>query len=371
MRRQATENRREEPRQRGRDRRIVRLLSGWFSKAARPLPWRTDPRDPYPSLVSEFMLQQTQVSRVLEKFGPFLKQFGSLRALAGASEAEVLAAWSGLGYYRRARLLHACAKAAARQHGGRIPRDIEELRELPGVGRYTAGAIASIVFGDKHPIVDGNVCRVLQRLEAREGHAGGKDVVGWAWKRAEVLVGLTARGKEVAAFNEGLMELGATVCLPGTPRCDECPLAIECEARRVGAQRRIPAPKPRSPRRRVFHNCLIVRSETGELLIEKRPGKGLWASMWQAPTIETDGAALDSVGELLRELRLPLKGLKLENEKPENSVFHTTHRAVHFSVWKARMTGRIGAGRTRRWAKPAELDSLALANAHRRLLLDS
>src|SRR5690606_18237159 len=164
-------------------------LCRWFHDHAREMPWRILPRDPYHALVSEFMLQQTQVSRVLEKFPAFLARFPTLRHLARADEQDVLAAWSGLGYYRRARNLHAAARAIADRFDGRVPASADDLRSLPGVGRYTAGAVASIVFNQPVPIVDGNVARVLIRLEGRD--LAADEGQPWAWTRAAELVALS------------------------------------------------------------------------------------------------------------------------------------------------------------------------------------
>jgi A/G-specific adenine glycosylase len=318
------------------------------------------------------MLQQTQVSRVLEKFGPFLEQFDSVQALADADETRVMAAWSGLGYYRRARLLHACSKAIVQGHGGTVPSSIEQLQELPGIGRYTAGAIASIVFGEREAIVDGNVCRVLQRLDAREGHAGDRNVTGWAWGRAERLVGLTARGKEIAHFNEGLMELGATVCTPDGPRCDRCPLSGDCIAYQNGLTESIPAPKPRAKRRRVQHDVVIVHRRgakgTTEYLLEQRPETGLWAGMWQPPASEAEtSGSRRTLGEVL--VQIGLAGIaNVDCEGPRESVFQTTHREVLFRAWRVRVDA--GMKRTgRKWVAEHALSSVGISNAHRQLML--
>lgn len=314
------------------------------------------------------MLQQTQVSRVLEKFGPFMNRFPTVESLGAADEADVLAAWSGLGYYRRARLLHACARAIVREHGGVVPGSAEALEALPGIGRYTAGAIASIVHGQREPIVDGNVCRVLQRLEAKKGHAGDKDVMAWSWERAERLVALTSRGKQIARFNEGLMELGAIVCTPENPRCEVCPLREECVANAKRLTGDIPAPKRRASRVRVHHDVVIVHRRgangTTEFLLERRSNDGMWAGMWQPPAREAMNAAEADFSDLLRVLRL--RGCELVGG-PTDSVFLATHREVRFRVWRVR-----GATRTstpeRRWVSECDLNSLAISNAHRRLL---
>ncbi|MDX2115765.1 MAG: A/G-specific adenine glycosylase, partial [Planctomycetota bacterium] len=281
-----------------RDRAIETRLARWFAASARDLPWRADVahprtahaggRDPYAALVSEFMLQQTQVSRVLERYGPFLESFPTVRHLAAAPEQEVMAHWQGMGYYRRARMLHAAARAVVEHHDGHVPAHADALRELPGVGPYTAGALASIVFGERCPTVDGNIARVLVRVEGREVREDARARDAWAWSRAESLV----RGsRNAGVLNEALMELGATVCTPAAPRCPDCPLRSLCEARRRGIQTQIPPPKDRGVRQRIFHNVVLVRREDGAVLIEERPHKGLWAGMWQAPTLEHDERA--------------------------------------------------------------------------------
>lgn len=392
-----------------RDRAIVRALARWFRQAARDLPWRHAAdadrggavagssdgagRDPYRSLVSEFMLQQTQVSRVLEKFEPFLQRFPTVGALAAASDHDVLAAWSGLGYYRRARLLHACAKAIVRDFGGVVPRDVESLQQLPGIGRYTAGAIASIVFNQPEPIVDGNVCRVLQRLDARPGSASDKEVMAWAWERAESLVqhssdspsqreGAGGGRREAvrrvdaqssgaaaatpAAFNEGLMELGALVCTPAAPKCLVCPLRDLCVAREQGRAEEIPAPKTRAKRSRVYHDTVVVWRETArgvEVLLEQRPTTGLWAGMWQPPTVESTTRARRTLQSLLAELGLPST---TSRAKPRQWVFQTTHREVCFRIWS--MASEYSVDSNRKWFVGTAFERIGLSNAHRSIL---
>lgn len=387
-----------------RDRAIVTGLARWFRHAARDLPWRLEAqrvgrsggggagggasggRDPYRSLVSEFMLQQTQVSRVLEKFEPFLQRFPTVGALAAASEHDVLAAWSGLGYYRRARLLHACAKAIVRDFGGEVPRNVESLQSLPGIGRYTAGAIASIVFDQAEPIVDGNVCRVLQRLDAKPGSASDKAVAAWAWERAQALVHQCSdassesaeasrrRVKDTdaanpAAFNEGLMELGALVCTPAAPKCLVCPLRDLCLAREQGLVDEIPAPKARAKRSRVYHDTVVVWRKTArgvEVLLEQRPATGLWAGLWQPPTVESATRTRRTLNALLSELGLPASEAK---SKPREWVFQTTHREVCFRVWVC--TEPACMRMNSRWISLASCDEIAMANAHKALLHDS
>ncbi len=331
-------------------------VESWFRANARDLPWRPTPvdgpRDPYVSLVSELMLQQTQVSRVLEKFGPFLARFPTVQALAAAPEADVLAAWSGLGYYRRARLLHAAAKAVVERHDGVFPADPDALRALPGVGRYTAGAIGSMVFHQRVPLVDGNVERVLLRLHGNDAQPTDKATQEWAWAKAEELV---ASAEHPGVLNEGLMELGATVCTPGAPRCPACPLRDRCAAFAQGRTAEIPTPKPRAKQKDWHMLCfLIERSE--RVLIETRPLGGLWAGMVQPPSVE---------GERAIDIPAAAAALGIDPGAEIDRFTHiTTHRRVHFTV----VAGDAEATGPTRWATRAEIATMALSNAHRRVL---
>ncbi|NOZ94395.1 MAG: A/G-specific adenine glycosylase [Acidobacteria bacterium] len=217
---------------------MARHLATWFAAHARKLPWRVEPRDPYAVLVSELMLQQTQVSRVAERFPAFLERFPSLAALAAAGEAEVVAAWSGLGYYRRARALHRISRVLD-ERGEGLPSTARELERLPGIGPYTAAAVASLAHGEAVPVLDGNVLRVGARVLALDGDprsaAGRRAIASW-------VRGLMDHGTP-AVVNEGLMELGATVCTPVSPGCGGCPLGPACAVRAAGRQEDIPPPR--------------------------------------------------------------------------------------------------------------------------------
>lgn len=336
-------------------------LAAWFRVAARDLPWRRR-RSGYHALVSELMLQQTQVARVLEKFGPFIRRFPTAAALAAATEQEVLAAWQGLGYYRRARLLHAAAKAVVERHGGTVPTDHAQLLALPGVGRYTAGAIASIVHGVPAPIVDGNVTRVLQRLAARKGRASDRTVTDWAWREAASYV---AAATDPGASNEALMELGATICTPANPRCIACPVSHLCQAYGTGKVGSIPAPKQKPARKDLVLVVVRLIRGDGALLLEQRPDRGLWAGMWQPPTAESaDGESLSesAAAELI--------GVKAAARPVGVVPFATTHRSIRFVVFEAKVRGKGVALATngRRWVSAHELPEYALSNAAKRVL---
>ncbi len=324
------------------DRGFVLTIERWFtSDGARALPWRTSPRDAYAALVSESMLQQTQVSRVIEKFSEFLGRFPDVRSLASAEERDVLSAWSGLGYYRRARNLHGAARMIVSEFDGRVPSAVDDLLRLPGVGRYTAGAIASIAFGKPEPIVDGNVARVLLRVHGRPAATNDRAVQAWLWERAADLV---ARAKSPGALNEGLMELGATVCLPAPsrPLCENCPLSGKCVSEREGSQMRIPIAKAPPTRRVLWCGALVVVDPEGRVLIEQRGDRGMWAGLTQVPTLERDDRA-PTPSELGAAVGLPatsILGTGLFGEPALAFVHQTTHREVRFEVWRANVGGR-------------------------------
>jgi A/G-specific adenine glycosylase len=328
---------------------LTNALERWFASNARELPWRTAHRDPYRSLVSELMLQQTQVARVVEKFEPFLERFPTVQALADAGEDEVLAAWSGLGYYRRARLLHACAKGIVDQYDGIVPESVEELLKLPGIGRYTAGAIASMVFGKREPIVDGNVTRVLLRVHNKPVPQTDKSTIDWAWQRAEQLVNAC---KDPAVFNEAMMELGATVCVPKGPRCLHCPISEQCESLAAGTTESIPIPKPKAKQKRVY--CASIAMIDGDsIVLEQRPGAGMWAGMFQLPTIERDDRAHEP-GELARA------GFD-EPEHIESFTHVTTHRIVEFAIYRAAPPAETPENHRKH--PISSLDTIAISNA--------
>jgi A/G-specific adenine glycosylase len=248
-----------------------RSLLGWYDRHRRDLPWRKT-RDPYRIWLSEIMLQQTRVAAVLEHYRLFLERFPNVQALAAASEDDVLAAWSGLGYYRRARMLHKCAKEIADVRGARFPQTAEELQTLPGIGRYTAAAIASIAFDEPVAVVDGNVERVLQRL------TGTNLTVLQTWQRAQQNLASSRPGD----FNQAMMELGATVCVPGEPRCPVCPVRKWC-----ATQGEIPRATPTSRQKKKEIWCALECRDgngTDKVRLVQRPKRdSLMPGMWELP----------------------------------------------------------------------------------------
>tara|TARA_R110002072_G_scaffold42064_9_gene117855 strand:- start:152326 stop:153366 length:1041 start_codon:yes stop_codon:yes gene_type:complete len=338
------------------DQHITSDLESWFDHNARDLPWRLDERDPYHALVSELMLQQTQVSRVLEKYEPFITQFPTVQSLANAPEDEVLAAWAGLGYYRRARMLHACAKAIVEEHNAQVPEDVKTLQTLPGIGRYTAGAIASMVFGQREPIVDGNVTRVLLRLHNKPEPQTDKDTVKWAWDRADELVKSASRP---AVFNEAMMELGATCCTPKNIRCARCPWKSQCQAFAHGTTESIPLPKPKA-KQKPLYCATVVATKNNSILLEQRPDTGMWASMYQAPTIEHPDRAF-TPAEIAEQLDIKANGL----DELGRFKHITTHRVVEFVVYRA---AKVKPGPQHQYHPLVALDQIALSNAQRKVL---
>ena len=263
----------------------ARLIAWQRKHGRRDLPWQRT-RDPYRIWVSEIMLQQTQVATVAPYYRRFLGEFPDVASLAAAPLERVLEHWSGLGYYRRAHLMHRAAQAIVAAHGGAFPRDAAAIAKLPGIGRSTAAAIAAFAFGARGAILDGNVKRVLARHEGVAGFPGEAKVERALWRRAEALL----PEKDIGTYTQALMDLGATVCLRTAPRCAACPVARDCVARREGCIGALPAPRPKKPLpRRAVKVLLLERG--GEVLLEKRAPTGIWAGLWSLPELAPDADA--------------------------------------------------------------------------------
>lgn len=262
----------------------ARRLVEWFRLDARPLPWRTEPRDPYLVLVSELMAQQTQIDRVVPRFEAFVARFPDLAALAAAPEQDVVESWSGLGYYRRARLLHAAAREIA-AGSGELPRTAAELERLPGVGPYTAAAVASMVFGEAVPVMDGNVARVAARVLALDGdprtRPGRSAVLDW-------VAGMLRDASQPGEVNEALMELGARICAPTDPGCDVCPLAPDCRALAEGDPEAHPPPRRLRAPIRVHWVTAIVEDAAGRWLLHRVDDGPILRGLWLPPFAEVD-----------------------------------------------------------------------------------
>ena len=270
---------------------FARRLVRWQARHGRHnLPWQ-ETRDPYRIWLSEVMLQQTQVATVIPYYLKFLGRFPDVRSLAAAQLDDVLALWSGLGYYSRARNLHAAARVLVESHRGRFPRTREELAQLPGLGRSTAAAIAVFAFGEREAILDGNVKRVLARHFAVRGYPGERLIEGRLWKLAESQL----PRKNIERYTQALMDLGAGVCARKRPACASCPLKTSCEARAQGKAEAYPQPRPRRalPGRKT---SMLLLLRDGEVLLEKRPPVGIWGGLWCLPEMPSGADPRDYCG---------------------------------------------------------------------------
>src|SRR4051812_46901427 len=264
---------------------LRRRLLAWYATHKRDLPWRRSP-DPYCVWISEIMLQQTQVATVIGYFARFITTFPDIFRLAAAEEVDVLRVWEGLGYYRRAKQLHAAAQQLVAQHGGRFPQDPTELQKLPGIGRYTAGAIASIAFGRRTPILEANTIRLLSRLIAYRGDPHTQLGQRPLWQAAEEILPRS----RVAEFNQALMELGSLFCTPDNPKCDACPLASVCQGYAANLQHEIPPAKPRAASTDLTEAAIVVR-KNGSVLVRQCADGERWAGLWDFPRfpLEAEG----------------------------------------------------------------------------------
>lgn len=257
---------------------IRTALLRWYSRHKRDLPWRHT-RDPYKIWVSEIMLQQTQVATVIPYYERWLKAFPSLAALVDAPLSKALKLWAGLGYYRRVRMFHQAAGFIQKKLGGKIPRTAEKLRALPGIGRYTAGAIASIAWGEKTPVLDGNVIRILARIFAVTQSVDRPATLEKLWSLAASLL----PDKNPGDFNQALMELGATICFPSNPKCSCCPVQKNCTTRQRGTELFFPVRSQKTRYEKLSMTALALRNNKNEVWLEKQPEKGRWGGLWMFP----------------------------------------------------------------------------------------
>ncbi|MBI2381245.1 MAG: A/G-specific adenine glycosylase [Gammaproteobacteria bacterium] len=280
---------------------FAQRVLAWFARHGRKtLPWQQEPT-PYRVWISEIMLQQTQVATVIPYYQRFMARFPSLADLAEAPEDEVLALWSGLGYYSRARNLHAAAKRVMHEHGGKFPAELDEIAELPGIGPSTAGAIRSLGHQLRGVILDGNVKRVLARHGAVAGWPGETAVLKRLWELAEAYT----PERDFGPYTQAMMDLGALICTRNQPRCDDCPVAADCAARLADAQGRYPGRKPAKPVPEREVQMLIIQDSQGAVLLQKRPPTGIWGGLWSLPECPagSDGVAWaeDELGLKTRE----------------------------------------------------------------------
>ena len=342
-------------------------LLAWYQKNKRRLPWRDPLRaDPYVVWVSEIMLQQTRVEAVIPYYERWMRLFPDVRALAGASEREVLNAWEGLGYYSRARNLHKAAKIVVDQHNGEIPRDLDELRKIPGIGRYTVGAIASIAFNMDVSALDGNIKRVYARLfdisEPVNSPVGEKIL----WKLADENV---PRG-QAGDYNQALMDLGATICIPKNPRCLICPVMELCRARQNGTQQQRPVKTPRKDVPHYVHAAGVI-IKRGKVLLAQRPSNGLLGGMWEFPNGRVNGDPAEDLAKALKmgyKLRLRVKqGGGGQNKKVLGVVQHAyTHFKVTVYAFECELVS-MSKDKNLKWIALKELDDYPMGKIDRQI----
>ncbi len=332
-----------------------RLLA-WYRRHKRNLPWREN-REPYRVWVSELMLQQTQVKTVLPYFRRFLERFPDVEALASAKEQEVLAAWSGLGYYRRAKALHRSARWIVHSNGGRFPETLAGWMALPGVGRYTAGAVLSIAFGKRVPILDGNVARVLARVFLVRGDPRQAPVRRILWRKAEEILPV----RSVAAFNQALMELGALICTARSPRCLVCPISEDCGALREGLQKVLPEVAARPASVPVTLAAAVIRRR-GRLLMYRRREDSLMQDLWELPGGACEPGEDPQIA-VAREVRARY-GIEVEPTREIVQVKHSImNRRITLLAFEARLRSELGPRSSgRAWVKPERVARLPVSS---------
>jgi A/G-specific adenine glycosylase len=317
-------------------------LIGWHARHGRhDLPWQRR-RTPYRVWVSEIMLQQTQVATVAPYYERFMQRFPDVAALAAATLDEVLHLWSGLGYYTRARNLHRAAVRIATEHGGRFPSSFEAVADLPGIGRSTAGAILALSRGQRFPILDGNVRRVLSRHFAVEDRTGRGDALQTLWRLAEQCT----PAANVATYTQAVMDVGATVCTRRNPACGTCPVSRTCAARLTGRQHQLPSPKPTRARRLRHVFMLAAVRANGDVLLERRAESGIWGGLWCLPEFTSAAAAAYHAGHMLQGVRaqpVPLEPLE--------------HAFTHFDLLITPLLTRCSGGVEGSGRPPATADA--------------
>ena len=336
-----------------------RIVDWQRSHGRSELPWQNT-RDPYRVWLSEVMLQQTQVSTVLGYFARFLERFPSVSALAAGTEDEVFGLWSGLGYYSRARNMHRCAQEVVARFGGEFPRTAAELTTLPGIGRSTAAAIAAFCFGERVAILDGNVKRVLTRVLGFGGDMSSSAQERALWDQATQLLPPAEQKEAIASYTQGVMDLGATVCLPRKPSCMICPLTTTCVGLREGQPERYPVKTRKLKRSAQSLWALLARDAEGRVWLEKRPAKGIWAGLYCLPVFDTRE-------ELLAALP-PAEQRHTQDLSPFVHVL--THKDLHLHPVLLRSSGQP-QGDAARWVDAQEWARLGLPAPVRKLLLES
>ncbi len=321
------------------------------------LPWQNT-LDPYRVWLSEIMLQQTQVATVLDYFPRFLERFPDVQTLAGANLEDVLGLWSGLGYYSRARNLHACARAVAQNHAGVFPDKAVELEKLPGIGRSTAAAITSLCFGERVAILDGNVKRVLTRVLGFAGDLAQSRHINELWDKADSLLPAGNSASDMARYTQGMMDLGATVCTSKQPLCGICPVAVACVARQEGTPAKYPVKTRKIKRTAQSLWMLWAQLEDGQILLQQRPTPGVWAGLYCFPLFDNAQEVEDAVS--------PGQRRSLRFQEPYKHVL--THKDLHLHPVRLNVPGKTFGDIPGRWFASSKWPCLGLPAPVRKLL---
>ncbi|MFK2826178.1 A/G-specific adenine glycosylase [Bacillus sp. B190/17] len=339
-----------------------RDLLQWYEEEKRDLPWRKD-KDPYKIWVSEIMLQQTRVDTVIPYFERFIDQFPTVKALAEAEEEDVLKAWEGLGYYSRVRNLQAAVREVHEQYGGRVPHTKEEISSLKGVGPYTSGAILSIAYGVPEPAVDGNVMRVMSRILSI-----WDDIAKASSRKVfEEAIRQLISEDDPSSFNQALMELGALICTPSSPACLLCPVREHCCAFHEGTMNELPVKTKKKTMRHLHLAAAVLKTEMGEVVIQKRPPQGLLANLWEFPNTELSGIGSPKVELelfLKREYEIETK-LKAEPIAKIQHVF--SHLTWDIDVYEGRVTDYCSVKENSRLVKAEEVETYAFSVSHQKI----
>jgi A/G-specific adenine glycosylase len=348
-------------------------LLNWFTANARDLPWRRT-RDPYAVWVSEIMLQQTQVKTVIPYFERWMRELPNVHALANASSEKIHKLWEGLGYYTRVRNMQKAAQSILENQGGKFPHNYEDILALPGIGRYTAGAISSIAYNEATPILDGNVIRVLTRVFGIRENARATETMARLWQMADQLVQAAQHRSRFiihdshigpcSAFNQSLMELGALICTPRQPQCEACPVSRLCIARREGVVEQLPnlGVRPAATARR-FAACVIEHGE--KVFVRQRPAGVVNGHLWEFPNVET--GIKTSRRATRRHLEVEL-GCTFEALTPLTVVKHTiTRYRITLEAYRAQLNGALPRQEAGEWILKSELEPLPFTSAHRRV----
>ncbi len=339
---------------------IAPRLLAWYSKQGRALPWRQT-RDPYRIWLSEIMLQQTTVAAVIGYYQRFLENFPSVEHLAAAPQEAVIDLWAGLGYYARARNLHAAAKMLVEEFGGEFPQTVTELQQLPGVGRSTAGAISALAFERHAPILDGNVRRILCRLFALQQPPRSSAAEKQLWHWAELLTPVA----DVHDYTQAIMDLGATVCLPRKPLCEDCPLSELCQAREFGLEQQLPL-KQKSKPVPIRHEAALLLEKQGKYLVRRRPASGLLGGLWEFPTVSiADGEMAE------QKVRLLMSDFAVSGDlRPLGNITHIySHFRLELQLFQLSIDDFPQVAEAENdWCAAEELSQLALHGAHKKAL---